>query len=318
MNLRTVKISGAKKISRLLWSLTGRKKIIGNKIPVLSYHRVLPDFSEDEAPMYSVLPQQFSEQMKYLAEHGFVSLSLDEYDEILEGRREAPERGVVVTFDDGYADIYSIAWPIAQRYGIKLNVFICTGFVQSDNAFIYPRMPFHAFNHRTTFPEWWRSLQWSEIQKMQEQGVGIGFHGHTHRKMARLSVAAMNWEFTEGLSICREKLGADICYFAFPHGTADSYNNDAIVLAHQHGIQRIFTTRLRRTPVDLYTELISRLVIHQEDDLNTFELKLYGAYDWLGDIRHFCQQHQLTSNAEAEELKLSQTTPAEKIVGGGR
>ena len=124
MNVRQTKIAVAQIASQIVWTIRGKKKFIGKQIPVLAYHRVLPDFAETETPMYSVLPEQFGEQMKYLADHGFKSLSLDEYDEIVRGEREVPERAVMITFDDGYADIYSIAMPIAKYYCLKLNVFL--------------------------------------------------------------------------------------------------------------------------------------------------------------------------------------------------
>lgn len=318
MNVRQTKIAVAQIASQIVWTIRGKKKFIGKQIPVLAYHRVLPDFAETETPMYSVLPEQFGEQMKYLADHGFKSLSLDEYDEILRGEREVPERAVMITFDDGYSDIYSIAMPIARYYCLKLNVFICTGFIAFDKAFIYPETPLHAFNHNESNPDWWRPLSWQEIKTMREEGMGIGFHGHTHRKMGQLSALEIHREFEKGLQIYTEKLGVACHHFAFPNGTADSYDETSVAIARHYGMQRLFTTRLKRTPIDAGEQLISRLTIHQEDDLETFKLKLYGAYDWLGALRHLGQLGKASPKRNFSEVSLSRKLQAEKAAGGRR
>lgn len=311
MNLRSIQIAAAQKVSRMVWNFAGRKQFIGKSIPVLSYHRVLPGFIEKDEPMYSVLPEQFAEQMQYLSTNGFVSLSLEEYAEIVKGEKDVPECSVLVTFDDGYADFYSQALPIARQYGIKLNIFICTGLVEGKKAVIYPQVPSHAQAHQAAFPELWRALNWNEVREMQAEGVGIGFHGHSHRKLAQLTLEEIAHEFEQGLELYVRETNHQIKHFAFPHGSYDSYDEERIALVARLGMQLQFSTRLSRTPVNAQEALISRLVIHQEDDLETYKLKLFGAYEWLGVLRHWNQKRKY----KIQEKQTVESAIPKKIMG---
>ena len=313
MNLRLFQIAAAQKISRVVWGFSGQKQFIGKSIPVLSYHRVLPDFIEKDAPMYSVLPEQFAEQMEYLSSHGFDSLSLDEYEQIVAGEKDVPERSILITFDDGYADFYSQALPIAKQYGIQLNVFVCTGLVEGSTAEIYPEIPAHAREHQAAFPELWRALNWDEIRQLKAEGVGIGFHGHSHRKLAQMTIEEIALEFELGRGLYHQETNYEMRHFAFPHGTYDSYDSERVALISSLGIQLQFSTRLSRTPVDAKEALISRLVIHQEDDLETYQLKLFGAYEWLGALRHWNQKRKYTSVSQ-ENQSIVRSVP-EKAIG---
>ena len=313
MNLRSIQIAAARKVSRVVWSLTGRKQFIGKSIPVLSYHRVLPGFIEKDEPMYSVLPEHFAEQMQYLSSNGFVSLSLEEYEQIVKGEKDVPECSVLITFDDGYADFYSQALPIARRYGIKLNVFVCTGLVEGDQALIYPHIPAHAQEHQAAFPELWRALNWNEIRQMKAADVGIGFHGHSHRKLAQMTIEEIALEFEQGLNLYAHETNHQMKHFAFPHGSYDSYDKERVALVARLGMQLQFSTRLSRTPVNLKEALISRIVIHQEDDLETYKLKLFGAYEWLGALRHWNQKRKYMS-ASQENQPIVRSVP-EKAIG---
>lgn len=314
MDLRQLKILISKKVTRLMWAFHRNKNFTGKKIPILTYHRVLPDFYENETPMYSVLPQQFEQQMKFLAENNFVTLSLNEYDEILKGERDIPERAAVVTFDDGFADIYSVAWPLAKKYGVKINLFVCTGLV-AYSALIYPEIPPHACHHCETYPDLWRPLTWQELRQMKQEGVVMGFHGHLHQKMARLNSEQLDRDFEEGLSIFMKNMNSDCSYLAFPHGSVESYNEESVRVAQQYGMQRIFTTQLTRTPVDTNPTLIARIVVHQEDDLATFEHKLFGVYDGIGKIRHYLQQRRAPRQISSPKLESVSRLATERVNG---
>ncbi|HKX30255.1 MAG TPA: polysaccharide deacetylase family protein [Blastocatellia bacterium] len=263
--------------------------MFGEAIPILCYHRVLPELIEEDVPIYSVTPQQFNDQLAYLAQHGFQSLSLSEYSEILRGQRPIPPRPVLITFDDGYADIYSQAWPIARRYGMILNLFVCTSLICGQQPAIYSSLPASAKRHRQARPELWRPLTWTELRQMLDGGVGLGFHSHNHSLMSVLSETALREDLDLGLHLCERELGFRPRFFALPHGTYQSYNDRVLSALRESGIERVFTTRLRLDRVGKPGFLSSRIVVHQEDDLEAFEHKLYGAYDWMGHLRHLIQ-----------------------------
>jgi hypothetical protein len=81
--------------------------------------------------IHSVEPESFQLKLDHLARNGYVTLSANEYLEVLAGRRSAPERAVVLTFDDGRASVRTVAWPLMRRYGMKGVVFVIPARVPS-------------------------------------------------------------------------------------------------------------------------------------------------------------------------------------------
>jgi peptidoglycan/xylan/chitin deacetylase (PgdA/CDA1 family) len=193
----------------------------------------------------------------------------------------------VVTFDDGFADNYSVAWPIARDCGVKINLFICTGLVAGERVAAFAKDNAAGLLSRKQFPEHWRPLSWQQVGDMMAGGVGVGFHSHHHRNLGRMSEADIASDASEGMSIFSKHLGEAPKYFAFPFGHYGSYPNAAIEILTAQGIKMFFTTELGRTPLGLGRELFSRIVIHPEDDLKSFRRKLFGGYDWVGKLRRF-------------------------------
>ena len=76
---------------------------------------------------HSLDPEVFGAKVRYLADNGYVTLSVDEYFQVLLGTRPAPEKAVVLTFDDGRSSVRTVGLPILRRHGMKGVVFIVPG-----------------------------------------------------------------------------------------------------------------------------------------------------------------------------------------------
>jgi peptidoglycan/xylan/chitin deacetylase (PgdA/CDA1 family) len=285
MNLRQVKMRAAKLVVAAFSGLKMRSKVTDLYVPVLCYHRVLPGLAESDPPVYTLTPEQFAAQMAFLAAQGFRSLTFDDYAGYDEGRATPPARAVLVTFDDGYADNYHYAWKIASHYGIKLNLLLCTGLIEGTTPSTYGDLSREAKLHREKFPDLWRPLSWPEVKEMADNGVSIGFHSHSHRNYGRITANEIAEDLTLGLNLLDLKLGVRPKAFAFPGGSAGTYNSAVVFLMRSCGLELIFTTRLGRTRLGSKSNLFSRLMIYQSDDLEVFRRKLFGAYDWLGRAR---------------------------------
>jgi peptidoglycan/xylan/chitin deacetylase (PgdA/CDA1 family) len=275
----------AKAATRVTWPLTRLDRNGDLSAPVvLCYHRVLPRPAESQLSPYTVTPRQFREQMSLLAAEGFRSLTLDDFRAAATGTRELPPRSVLVTFDDGFADIYLNAWPITRESGITLNLFLCTGLVAGEHVAGLGQSDGSADQRELT--DLWRPLTWGEVREMSQSGVGLGFHSHTHRNHGRLSLEEIAEDARRGVAVLAQQVGMRPAAFAFPHGHHGSYSAEAISVLRQHGLEIFFTTEMDRTSLPT-TSPISRLVIHREDDIQSFRRKLYGGYDWVGKLRRF-------------------------------
>jgi peptidoglycan/xylan/chitin deacetylase (PgdA/CDA1 family) len=120
---------------------------------------------------------------------------------------------------------------------------------------------------------------------MSAGGAGLGFHSHAHRNMGKMTAAEAAGDTATGVASFARHLGARPRFFAFPFGHFGSYTPEATAVLSHHGIELFFTTELGRTPLTQAEKLFSRIVIHPEDDLDSFRRKLYGGYDWVGRVR---------------------------------
>lgn len=87
-------------------------------VPVLNYHQVE---DKDGNPL-TLYCDQFDQQMAYLAEEGYHTITLDEMMDAAENGTPLPEKPVVITLDDGYVDNYEYAYPILKKYGDRKSV----------------------------------------------------------------------------------------------------------------------------------------------------------------------------------------------------
>jgi len=96
------------------------------RVPVLLYHRIVQ--GEARAPL-EVSAGAFASQMDWLKRLGFHFATTDEVEGFAAGRIRLPRRSVLVTFDDGYEDNYTMAFPILKEYGARATIFIITSLV---------------------------------------------------------------------------------------------------------------------------------------------------------------------------------------------
>lgn len=111
----------------------GRRSLV-----VLAYHRIVPGGYLASNPLdldlISATAEGFEQQMRYLREQ-MNPVPLSRVCQFLRGETTLPERAVAVTFDDGYRDTFSYAFPILKRYQVPAMVFVTTGNIESGHPF---------------------------------------------------------------------------------------------------------------------------------------------------------------------------------------
>lgn len=113
----------------LRWSGLNRlKETIGpHRLTILTYHRVLPMKEIERYPFRAMAMRRdlFEAQIAHLA-RGYTVLALPDAVRLLHAGR-LPRRAVAITFDDGYRDNYTHAWPILTKYEVPATFFVVTG-----------------------------------------------------------------------------------------------------------------------------------------------------------------------------------------------
>ena len=108
-------------------------------VQILAYHRI----NDDRDPFFPATPTTvFARQMEYLAHHLCVYPLADLIESLR--RRDVPENAVAITFDDGYRDNYSNAFPILRNLSLPATIFVATDAIESRRVLWHDRV-FSAF-----------------------------------------------------------------------------------------------------------------------------------------------------------------------------
>ena len=175
------------------------KMVHPSGIPVLMYHKIGDDKDNDAV----IREDLFREQMKFLKDNGYNPLTMDQlYDYVVNGAA-VPEKPVVLTFDDGYADTYSIVYPLMKEYGFAATVFINPGDVGTR-------------------------LTWDQIREMHKNGITISNHGFQHIEMGQLSEAKQIENITKAQEALAKEVGIkDNPWFCYPYGDKNEFTDAA-------------------------------------------------------------------------------------------
>ena len=185
----------------------------GSKILVLNYHQI-----QNSPTSLSIPPADFDEQMHYLYSHGYVSITPDELYSGLNGEIELPPKPVLITFDDGYADNYTNAFPILKYYGMRATIFVIPAFVGVYSNY----------------------LTWDEMREMEDNGITIESHTMHHYKLEELPDDEIRSELLNSKLKIEEELGHPVEFLAYPTGT---YNLHIAGIAKEVGYKGAYTIK---------------------------------------------------------------------------
>jgi peptidoglycan/xylan/chitin deacetylase (PgdA/CDA1 family) len=146
-------------------------------VPILAYHKV----DRESHTKFWVSAASFERQMAALKERGFESMSLHRLRQCALGASDFPARPLCITFDDGYENFLSCAFPILQKYGYSATVFLPTGFIGKDARC---RNDWDRSGEERSFRA--SHLVWPEVLELHRRGVEFGAHTRTHRDLEAL------------------------------------------------------------------------------------------------------------------------------------
>lgn len=222
------------------------------RVPILMYHYI--SYPPPDADRYrrdlSVSPDNFDVQMAWLYWNGFNVITLQDLLYHLTLGWPLPEKPVVLTFDDGYADAYENAFPI-----LKKNGFVGTFFIITD------RITYGDPNY----------LTWAQVIEMHNAGMDIQSHTRTHPDLRGLSEMQLLWQMLGSKEAIEARLPKEVRFFCYPAGR---YDANAIRALQKFGYWAAVTTEYGATHTtdDLFT--LKRIRIRATDSLETFITKV--------------------------------------------
>jgi peptidoglycan/xylan/chitin deacetylase (PgdA/CDA1 family) len=173
-------------------------------VPIFIYHSVRPhiDGENPEQDAYDVTPELLEQQLQYLKENNYTTISLDDLHDYLVNGVTPALKPVILTFDDGWHNQYVNAFPLLKKYGMTGTFYVYTNVVGKNHF-----------------------LTWDEIQEMDHAGMTIGSHTKTHPYLSSLSDSQLREEIIDSKKILEDKLGKPVNHFASPFG----YTSDKVV-----------------------------------------------------------------------------------------
>lgn len=182
-------------------------------VPVICYHSVTADKSK-RGPI--VIPKEiFREQLKTIKDEGYVTLTMAQLSAYLYENKPIPEKSVVITFDDGYKDNYTEAFPILKELNMTGTIFVISSFIDRDGC-----------------------LSKDDIKEMSNYGIDIESHTVSHNKLSTMPYEVQLKELKDSKQTIEAITNKPVIAIAYPEG---KYNNNTKKAVAEAGYTMGFT-----------------------------------------------------------------------------
>lgn len=240
----------------LLWSICNALKIVTpkkylNGIPVLMYHSI-----SEQPSRLAICPEKFNRQMSYLRKEGFQVISP------LDLKKESNlKKKIIITFDDGFKDNYTTAFPIMKKYGFEGTVFISTDYIGGKSSFCKKESDKH-----------FEMLDEDEIKKLDQAGWCIANHFASHRDLVDLEEQNIVGEYRKSSFTLMDIIGQkeSTLIVSIPHSKQDKR---VLNILEKEEVKLIFSGGNDFYYPESNTRLVPRVEIFNLDDQLKFKLR---------------------------------------------
>lgn len=169
---RTNYLSKQVKLSEPIRAIVNSEAL--SSVSVIMYHNFVSE--EDvkdgiEYEEYSISPEDFEEDLIWLKNNGYITITSDELLEFLEKKEALPSKAVVISIDDGSWGVYKHAWPLLKKHGMKADLNVIGAQIDAT---------WETLNSgKTRDGEATPFCTWEELAEMQKSGV-INICSHTY------------------------------------------------------------------------------------------------------------------------------------------
>jgi peptidoglycan/xylan/chitin deacetylase (PgdA/CDA1 family) len=186
-------------------------------VPILEYHyiRVNPDPRDRLGFNLSVTPPDFQAQMDWLKASGYHPVDLNQLRAYFEKQTPLPARPVVLTFDDGYTDFFTAAFPVLMDHGFTAVSYVVPGFLDRP-----------------------RYMTTDEVKAISSAGIEVGAHTMHHVDLTKESAAGLALEVQGSKNVLEQITGHPVLDFCYPSGM---YNATVIAATDRAGFQSATT-----------------------------------------------------------------------------
>ena len=204
-------------------------------VPILLYHHILEGKSPNP---YSVSAGNFQEQLSYLKEYEYHTISLSQLIQAITVGADLPEKSIILTFDDGNKNVYLNAFPLMKEFGFIGEVYIIANRIDAEGF-----------------------LTRKQIMELLSSGWEIGSHGMKHIDLV-LNPEALRDEIGTSKKKIEDMLDIKLTSFAYPYGKATKITMDwvrqigylvgmGLGISNQHNKENLFYLNRRQVESDM-------------------------------------------------------------------
>jgi len=240
-----------------------------NCVPILTYHSISENLFGKVHPYHQINTpvSVFALQMKWLRQAGYRTIDLSQLLDGLESDQNLSMR-FVLTFDDGYQDFYTDAFPLIRQCDFNATVFLATDRIRDASVRV----------------EGADYLTWSQVRELHSQGISFGSHSVTHADLRSLGPEQIHYELGYSKESIEQRIGAPVESFSYPFALPEEdgdfirYLADALEnIGYSNGV----SSTIGRAKPKGSRYFLPRLSVNSWDDVELLRAKVEGGYDWL-------------------------------------
>ena len=226
------------------------------KVPILMYHSISSRKSK-----LSVTQNNFEKQMQFLRKNNYKSISFDDLDYL-----DNKSKYFIITFDDGYENVFKYALPILKKFNFTSTCFFVTNYIGKYN--VWDENDINIAKEKL--------MTCDQILIWFKNGMSIGAHTANHKNLSEINLDQKKSEILDSINFFKSKLSLDIKYFSYPFGR---YDNQTLDLIKKNFKFAVTTKRSRFIPGKFKYHEIPRVPINNDTSLFKFYLKIKTPYE---------------------------------------
>ncbi len=226
-------------------------------IPIVMYHRI---DGQAKLSKLSVSPESFKRQMQFLKRHRYNVVKLDDLPDLIK-KGDVPYKTIAITFDDGYENNYTEAYPVLKEQNIPATIFISPALIGKEDY-----------------------LGWDQVIELSESGlVSIGSHTMTHAWLPGKAIQNLDIEIADSKRAIESHLRKEIDSFSYPLGRFDKYVRKKVM---DVGYKIAVATNPGKDYPKHDIFAMKRVRISRtSDNLFVFWIETSGFYTWIKEHR---------------------------------
>ena len=183
-----------------------RSRLDGQRLAILGYHKIGEPPLGGWQTWFYVPEQLFARHLSYLRKQGWEVIDLLALLRGITAPESLPERAALLTFDDGYRSMRTVALPWLLRFGYPAVLFVPTDYIGGFNGFDAGYEPEEPI------------CDWDDLRELERSGVSIQSHGASHRSFSKLGLPEQEEELARSKIALEAGLEKPVEAFAYPYG----------------------------------------------------------------------------------------------------